>query len=657
MNEMLKVEETNKEIILSDFFDTIVHRRVSANDIKKMWAKGISIALDFRVDSHDVYCARIDAEHSLEDKYGYTYTYFQLIEAVYNRLFDANSLSESVEVFYNKVSNIEFELEKNVLYLDEENCNFIKQQKENGKLVYIVSDYHMSKDILKEYLRALGIDYLFSEIYVSCDEKTSKFDGTIYKSVLNKLGVNPEKCLMLGDNIVSDVTRSKENGITAVFRENKHIPQDVSKASIENILKAQVCRKDYSGYAYSLTLFIEKLYKQVKREEIEKVFFLSREGEFLKRLFDAYLERVNDTELQTNYLFVSRKSTFVASLDEDLDKESFFTLFRQYNKISSKNFMKNIGFSDEDIETIVKEVEIDIDVIIENFSLSEEMFKLKSNKAFRAIYYKTVHTQKKLFKKYLEQKGYESGKSCIVDVGWKGTIQDNIFRILLDEEKLYGFYVGYGEIGDGERSERNIKRGLIFTSAPYRKPEYKFWTLDAGMYEKILYASHPSTDSYDLDGNIVVPIFKKFDAEQGIYNLMKPIQDDIYEISLKIFDVFNNSAWFIEDFERLFLELHVDTTLTLNSSKINLRKKVEESHFENFGTFDTVEVGKSSAEFSIRKNFRYFVRRLKKLIAPDYFIINSYHFSSISSELFWCLYSYIVRSRAMTEISKLEKSK
>ena len=478
--------------------------------------------------------------------------------------------------------------------------------------------------------------------------KTSKYKGDLYNIVIDKLMCKASNCIMIGDNKISDIERSNQHGIHSIYRPYIAKVSSLSKEHYRAQLKKMINSKDYSGYCFSLALFTERLFVALKKDKIKKVFFLSREGEFLKKLFDLYCKINEEDKIESHYLYVSRQSTFVASLNKDLEKENFHTLFRQFNNISVNTFLKNLNFSEKEIANIINLTEIDVNSVIYNFSESNELKYLKELDAFKQTYEEHVERQKRLFSRYLLQEGYKEDESlCIVDVGWKGTIQDNILNALSEDCIIEGIYLGYGEISEEERVYRSKKKGLLFSVVPYKTTIDGLWSIDAAMFEKILYASHPSTSGYEILEKKIKPIFKSFDEEKGVYQKIMPIQESIYKKCEIIFGLFLNTSFMMEDYEDLLMELHLQSVLTMNHNKLSFRKEVEEKHFENFGTFNTVVVGQKSSNYNIKGNFKYFINRTKKIFDPFYFTFNAYHFSSIKNSLFWCLYSKVVYKRAI----------
>lgn len=653
MNEFRKLKRDyieGKKIIFFDFFDTIVHRKCNPAEIKRIWAYRISHIINYSYEPELILKTRLESEKDLEKMFGQAYDYGQLINRIIQRLQTYSELKQISFVTNEEALQIEKEIEEQFLYLDSEILEILNLCNDLKKDIYIVSDYHLGKDVIGYYLDKLRIKNYFKKIYISCDCKKSKYSGELYEYVLQQLQHAAEECLMIGDNEHSDIKNSKKYGIAAYHKKNV-LNNDIKKNIFESFLQKENVKNDYSGFCFSLSLFTEKLYIALKKSNATKVYFLSREGEFLKDLFDVYLKIQEDNTIETKYLYVSRQSTFLASLDINLDNESFHNLFRQFNNISAKKFMLNLDFPEEIILKIQEETKIDINIEIADFSHSDCLKVIKADGTFRKSYEKVVQSQKMMFKRYLEQEGYNIGEPLnIVDVGWKGTIQDNISNVL-PNTNINGYYVGLGELGWDEVKDNNIKKGVLFSVVPYQTSLDEKLALDAGLFEKILYASHASTSRYEEQHGVVVPVFKYYETENEVYNIIRPIQDIIKEKSIEIFSFFKEHGSLLSEYSLTFTNLHIKTILGMNYDKVAFRIKVEEKHFENFGTFDTVNVGKISDNFSMKKNKRYVINRLKQVFVPEFFIRNCYHFRNIKSGLFWKMYSGIIIKKVIKEIS------
>lgn len=79
-------------------------------------------------------------------------------------------------------------------------------------------------------VREFKLDQIFEEIVVSCDIGYLKPHPRIYQYALEKLRVEADECVMVGDSMRADVEGSKTLGMTAVWR-RPHLDEPVEEAT------------------------------------------------------------------------------------------------------------------------------------------------------------------------------------------------------------------------------------------------------------------------------------------------------------------------------------------------------------------------------------------------------------------------------------------
>jgi predicted HAD superfamily hydrolase len=113
---------------------------------------------------------------------------------------------------------------------------------------------------------------------------------------------------------------------------------------MKHIANSAIAKANYDLFpelATTLLYFIARLHDALVEQGVRQVYFLSREGQPLKRMFDLYQNKVSGS-ITSYYLEVSRRSTLLPSL-EPLAEEGFETLFRQYRRISLFEFLSSLG--------------------------------------------------------------------------------------------------------------------------------------------------------------------------------------------------------------------------------------------------------------------------------------------------------------------------
>lgn len=593
-NNVLKAAK-DKKYIFFDFWDTIVHRRVHHDTIKQIVAS--EIAGDNKKELYEI---RLYAEEYCYKTIG-DFEYSEM-EHVMNQCL-ANKGIVDIGSFERK----ELDIEIQNAYLDDEIYTLISELKENGKKLFIVSDFYMGSDALYEILNLLGCNDFFDRIFVSCDCRCSKGTGKLYKHVLNELGIDADDCLMIGDNYRSDYRRAKECGIQAIHYKFKNECCQLTKEYIEKELlrieKEQV-NNLFDSYAFCLFLFISRLYDEIHQRNIKDVVFLAREGKYLKELFDNYARSMNDASVHTHYWYVSRRSTYLPS-QKEVDREEFEILFENNNCYSLADFLTNLNFDEGEIER-VRESLSDIEISRESIGM------LKASDVFVEIYEEKRKRSRALLLKYINQSGIDYNL-FIVDVGWKGTVQDNLYRLLNTEIK--GFYLGLMQLTT--TSVRNQKKGLLLNYTPTRSKYIRQLGLNRPLFEDILHADHPCTIEYSEENGIINPVFDR-NEDPILINNAKRIQARILPIFLMLCDLFKQSIYSPDDLERIFARISVDSIRRCTLKDIITYMEMTDAHTDNFLILKTNKEIKgrrtvrdviSLARGSLnRKGYRNFIR-------------------------------------------------
>lgn len=85
------------------------------------------------------------------------------------------------QVINQRLLQLEFEIEKENLVLNNKIYELLLEQKNNGLDIILISDMYFSKSQITELLISVGCDLnLFKDILVSSEYKASKAKGDLY---------------------------------------------------------------------------------------------------------------------------------------------------------------------------------------------------------------------------------------------------------------------------------------------------------------------------------------------------------------------------------------------------------------------------------------------------------------------------------------------
>lgn len=580
-----------------DFFDTIVHRKSSPEAVLFQWSRNVVEKLQLSQTAKELYQLRKETEKSIKsNKEKEEVTYETLIGEIYDSLKENSSLHMNKADFINESYRIEKCIELSNIYVDKETIKLITRDYQNKNTIVLITDFYMPTNFFDEVLNNIGIRNVFYKLYVSSDIGLRKSSGNLYKYVLKDLNITSQKLHMYGDNEESDFSIPSKLGIDSELKECNSIDIN-STLSVKKLIKYFSFNDNrdscFQGYLAPSIKFIDKLYHKAKEDGAEQLLFCSREGQLLKKLFDIY-QRIlyPENSISTEYLYVSRRSTLLPSL-ADIENEKFERIFRQCDQLTIVDFLFSLGIDYKLIHQILNSLAISDTAIVYNSPNCDTLNRLKRNSIFINWYDKSRDVQRKLFIQYINSLTNSSKKIYLVDIGWKGTIQDNISSILGDEKDIIGYYFG---LTNSSSKDNSKKYGLMFDYT-HVDNEYKIYTYRYIELEKIFSANHGPVIGYQIINGSVQPVISEDASEIQIYEYVRDWQDLMIKSFESIISYICNSIIEVSDLygymDSLYLKQMCIYAPKNYQMYLNFRTKTK----ENFGNVS----GKSSGTDKMTK--------------------------------------------------------
>ncbi|MGC1854207.1 MAG: hypothetical protein WA659_02380 [Candidatus Aquirickettsiella sp.] len=234
----------------------------------------------------------------------------------------------------------------------------------------------------------------------------------------------------------------------------------MQKTEINNQLfaEAKLYGKEWSLLFHEFSYWLIRSCQQLN---IKKLYFFTREGAFFIEIVKALQEKFNLYDLECHLLSVSRLATFLPSVNLN-SQNAFQRLWNIYPNQSPEAFFRSLDIADERLKTIYNQEYgggYDKKILNIGKNLIFNQF-LKSN-TVNHIIKKAIESKKILLTEYLKQTNFLDDISLgIVDIGWRGSIQDNI-SLIFPENKIHGFYLGLHH-QKKFLSENNFKKAFLF---------------------------------------------------------------------------------------------------------------------------------------------------------------------------------------------------
>ena len=461
------------KILTIDVWDTLLRREVHPDAIKLATSKYFFKLCSGRIkklmpDHLHVHKLRRAFEKQLyqdslqNNQYG-EYHIEQVIRAMATVLCPDKSEHDELVA---QIIDYEIGFEKQVLSKDpdiEETLASIETDE-----VMFLSDFYMSANTITELLIYADVPEQYTQGISSCDVKCNKHTGSIYKYLHQTLAITPQDHVHIGDSKLSDFKMPKSLGISAHLY--RPVPQHAARRRREKLyqhpksyfseqLKDAIQISESSqklttahyrpyrlGIQYSQLFigFIQSVNEEIIKHDIDAVYFLSREGAFLKQIYDALKTNI-DPQLglpEGRHLEVSRASTFLASLKQ-VNLPEMMRVWKQINTMSLHGLLCTLNIDIPEICNYIQHKKIDRYKKRKKLWLDHDMIALFSDKDFIQLCECERRRQQDALLNYLSSEGIDRKDSkniLFVDVGWRGTIQDNIAH-LMPRHHYFGKYL------------------------------------------------------------------------------------------------------------------------------------------------------------------------------------------------------------------------
>ena len=376
----------------------------------------------------------------------------------------------------------------------------------------------------------------------------------------------------------------------------------------------------FQELAYSLFLFTRRLHSAASQGGATDLLFFAREGKLLKKMFDYYQQvQVDLVPLKTHYLEVSRKSTFLLSLGP-LESETFQVLFRQYRRISIEDFLKSLALEEymQDLAGAIGEPLASLTSQCDDLPTDPLFDKLLKSESFRSLYETQRVSRSQAFEKYAASMlgGEITQKLHVIDVGWKGSIQDNVYNWLVKIKgkaaQIQGYYLGL--VATGSLSDKNKKEALLFSNIQGISPGFHIFNENRSLFEMLLHADHGSARSYILaDNGSPAVISDTYHEQEMIERKIKPMTDAVWDLFKKIALLPQSSHLSDAEFFSKTLDKHA--RMVFHPTAEEIHRMLDAGHFENFGVFNKSKFGSHSKISGIidRLNFTWSLVKNRRL--------------------------------------------
>lgn len=538
--ELFAARLAEYEVISFDVFDTLVLRPFSKpTDLFFILGEQLGY-LDFeRIRQEMEWRVR-------EKKYKKKKHYEVTLEEIYDVLSKETGIPKNT-------MEMEEALENQLCFANPYMIHVIEELCKKNKRIIITSDMYLNKEQIKNLLETCGYPQ-FAAYYVSCDLEKSKSTGTIFEEIKKYEG-KEVSYIHIGDNYIADVEQPQKYGFETIHYVNVNAvgmpyrPEDMSaviggayrgivNASIHNGWKEYSREYEY-GYIYGGLFamgYCRFIHDYVKVQGIEKILFLARDGDVLKKVYEKmYPEEVDKCE----YVYWSRVAA--TKMAAGYFKYDYFRRFL-YHKVNQKYTLEQI-FASMEISDMLKgfcrkeREKPQVELTDRNVEVVKQYLMEHWNEVLNH-YKEQLIAGKQYYKEILK----ECKTAVAVDIGWAGsgavTLHHIVNQIWNLDCSITGIIAGTNSCHNMEMdaSESLIQSGKLVSYLYSQRENRDLWKRhDAGKdynlyWEMLLDAPHGSLKGFYLDekGDYYCK-FKEYNEKKEILEIQQGILEFVSE--------------------------------------------------------------------------------------------------------------------------------
>ena len=230
---------------------------------------------------------------------------------------------------------LEIETEINNTVAVKENIDELLKIKQSGCKIILLSDMYLPDSVIKKILISIHPAFEDIPIYVSSKYGRTKATGHLYSLIRRLENLYDEQWTHIGDNEFSDCTQAERKGIIPLRNDiclltpkEKQLIEG-AETSVQYQLLIGASRNARIGncdevYRMGTTIgsallipYAEWLIKQCKILNIERVYFVARDGFLLKKIFEVLLKPSD--KIISSYLYGSRRAWNISLKNESMN--------------------------------------------------------------------------------------------------------------------------------------------------------------------------------------------------------------------------------------------------------------------------------------------------------------------------------------------------
>lgn len=333
----------------------------------------------------------------------------------------------------------------------------IAEQRKAGSKVAFLSDMYLPTELIAELLHRAELAKEGEPVLVSAEQQKSKGSGTLFDELLRMEGISPRELTHCGNHQRTDIEVPRARGIRVVpFLEGNlnrfeqlleghtlateglasvmagasrlarltMVADDLEQAALRDVAAGVV--------APILCSYVLWVLRQAQRLELERLYFVSRDGEILLEIARHLAPRLG-ISCELRYLHGGRQAWHLPALTEPIQPDRQPWLFHAADFLSVRSQLARVALEPDAITAELQAHGLPESSWTRNLQPNERerLHTLIQTPSVRERMLSVAATCRQLMIKYLvQEKVVGTQRWGMVDVGWQGWVQNSLETVV-----------------------------------------------------------------------------------------------------------------------------------------------------------------------------------------------------------------------------------
>ncbi len=542
------------EVVSFDIFDTLLLRKTRRptdvfvymeNEARRILNDPQARFRELRVNAETI------ARRRALEKHGYRDTN---LEEIYSVLGELAGVGESA---LKALVELEMVCEQRLIYPNPGTARLFELAGSRAKTIAFTSDMYLQGSDMAHLLQING--FCAENLLISSEARVTKHDGELFDLVIDKFGGDPVNILHIGDNEWSDFQQAGRRGLKSLHwrPEPEQIPfvdqggTDAAKGDwdLSSSIYTGLVRKRRLSHTVDCTKaadfwktigyeligplylsFVTWTIRQAGQLDVDKLFFLARDGYYLSKVFALLKERWKFS-LDADYLYASRRLLNVPRI-RTIDADALAFLTEPNPCMCLGDFLERIGLDPALYASRIPDfgfTSFDQVMTTPQGAFISDQLRDKLRRLIVGIsgdILAVCARERKRLLSYLTDARICSANSAIVDIGWQASSIKSFSDLLTtdgEKPRLHGLYFSTWRF-----AERALTSGCRLDSfyVHLDRPEHRANLIREGVevLESFFCAPHPSIVGIEKGSGGWRPLYgakELGDRQQGYLDLAR----------------------------------------------------------------------------------------------------------------------------------------